>query len=103
YQAGTGCANRHVGFLAQLDSFDPSSLAPPQRILLVTDGTLTDTVEAAFLEPIGLRKIASDVVPAEAPVDGLDLIAGEPLLDRKIVLFGEATARPYIYAESLLA
>jgi chorismate-pyruvate lyase len=92
-----------VGFLAQFDGFDPSSLDRLQRILLVTDGTLTDTLEAAFLEPIGLRKIGADIIPAQAPVADLDLAAGEPILDRQIVLYGETTGRPYIYAESLLA
>jgi chorismate-pyruvate lyase len=92
-----------LGFLAQFDGFDPSSLDPLQRILLVTDGTLTDTLEAAFLEPIGLRKIAADIGPARAPVTELDLTRGERILDRKIVLYGETTGRPYIYAESLLA
>jgi chorismate-pyruvate lyase len=92
-----------VGFLAQLDGFDPSSLDPLQRILLVTDGTLTDTLEAAFLEPVGLRKIAADILPAADPVPALALGAGEALLIRKIVLYGETTGRPYVYAESLLA
>ncbi len=92
-----------MGFLSQFDGFDPSSLDPLQRILLVTDGTLTDTLEAAFGEPIGLRKIALDIVPADRPVEDLDLTQGETLLDRKIVLYGETSGRPYIYAESKLA
>ena len=92
-----------MGFLAQLDGFDPSSLDPLHRILLVTDGTLTDTLEAAFLEPIGLRKLSADILPAREPVDGLDLATGERILDRKIILYGETSGRPYIYAESLLA
>ena len=92
-----------MGFLAQLDGFDPTSLDPLQRILLVTDGTLTDTLEAAFLEPIGLRKIALDIVAAAEARADLDVARGEPLLERTIVLYGETTGRPYVYAESLLA
>jgi chorismate-pyruvate lyase len=92
-----------VGFLAQFDGFDASSLDLLQRILLVTDGTLTDALEAAFLEPIGLRKIALNILAAPAPVDELDLLAGAPLLERKILLYGETSGRPYVYAESLLA
>jgi chorismate-pyruvate lyase len=99
----TGTLKLCVGFLAQLDGFDPTTLDPLQRILLVTDGTLTDTLEAAFLEPIGLRKIALDIAPAQTLVDGLDIRIGEPLLDRKIVLYGETTGRPYVYADSFLA
>jgi chorismate-pyruvate lyase len=92
-----------VGFLAQFDGFDPSSLDPLQRILLVTDGTLTDTLEAAFGEPIGLRKIGAEIAPAREPIPDLDLPSGHALLDRRIVLYGETSERPYIYAESLLA
>src|SRR5581483_2223275 len=101
--AGARGENRNMGFLAQLDGFDPGSLDPLQRILLVTDGTLTDTLEAAFWEPIGLRKIALQIVPARQPVEDLDLAPGELVLDRKIVLYGETTGKPYIYAESQLA
>jgi chorismate-pyruvate lyase len=92
-----------VGFLAQFDGFDPSSLGLLQRILLVTDGTLTDALEAAFLEPIGLRKIELNILTAPAPVEELDLPAGAPLLQRKILLYGENTGRSYVYAESQLA
>ena len=46
-----------MAFLAQFGDFDASSLDLLQRVLLVSDGTLTDTLEAAFLEPISLRKI----------------------------------------------
>jgi chorismate-pyruvate lyase len=94
---------RYVGFLAQFDGFDASSLDLLQRILLVTDGTLTDTLEAAFREPIGLRKIALDILSAPAPLLDLDLPAGAPVLDRKILLYGETSGRSYVYAESLLA
>ena len=92
-----------MGFLAQFDGFDASSLGLLQRVLLVTDGTLTDTLEAAFLEPIGLRKIALNIRSAPAAIDELEIPAGAPLLDRKIVLYGENSARTYVYAESLLA
>jgi chorismate-pyruvate lyase len=92
-----------LGFLAQFDGFDASSLDLLQRILLVTDGTLTDTLEAAFLEPIGLRKIALDILTATARVDELEICPGQPLLQRKILLYGETSLRPYVYAESLLA
>jgi len=92
-----------VAFLQQLDGFDPSSLDLLQRILLISDGTLTDTLEAAFLEPIALRKIDLKVVASPAPVPDLALAAGEALMERKVVLQGETSGRNYVYAESLLA
>ena len=36
-------------------------------------------------------------------MDQLELPAGAPLLERKILLYGETSGRSYVYAESLLA
>ncbi|MEZ5399252.1 MAG: chorismate pyruvate-lyase family protein [Bryobacteraceae bacterium] len=74
-----------------------------QRVLLVTDGTLTDTVEALYGEPIGLRKVALGITPASGGPDPLQAPAGSPIMHRKIVLYGEETGRNYVYAESALA
>jgi hypothetical protein len=59
-------------FLAQFGEFDASSLGLLQRILLINDGTLTDTLEAAFLEPISLGKIAIQVLPAQRALPELN-------------------------------
>jgi chorismate-pyruvate lyase len=91
-----------MAFLQQLDGFDASSLNILQRILLISDGTLTDTLEAAFLEPIAVRKIHLTVAASPAPVPDLGIAAGEALMQRKILLHGETSGRNYIYAESLL-
>jgi chorismate-pyruvate lyase len=91
-----------VAFLAQLDGFDTSSLDLLQRILLISDGTLTDTLEAAFIEPIALIKVAVRTLPAPARIDALDLDAGTLLMERKILLRGEESGCNFVYAESLL-
>src|SRR5258708_2170748 len=91
-----------MAFLAQFGDFDASSLDLLQRVLLVSDGTLTDTLEAAFLEPIWLRKIAIQVAPARGALPELDVVAGEPLMERKILLCGETSGKAYVYAESVL-
>jgi chorismate-pyruvate lyase len=91
-----------LAFLAQLGNFDAGSLDMLQRILLISDGTLTDTLEAAFLEPIALQKVALDIGPAPRPVVELDLAAGENVMERKIFLRGESSGRAYVYAESVL-
>jgi len=90
-------------FLAQFNNLNPSSLDLLQRVLLVTDGTLTDTLESAVLEPIGLKKLTSGINRASSRVEALDLDAGEPVLQREILLFGENTGANYVYAKSLLA
>jgi chorismate-pyruvate lyase len=71
--------------------------------LLVCDGTLTNTLEAAFLEPITLIKIAVDVSPAAAAVEALELEAGAPVMTRQILLRGERSGRNFVYAETVLA
>lgn len=90
-------------FLEQLGHFDTRSLGLIQRVMLATDGTLTDTVQAIFNEPIGLNKLSISVAPAPEPIDVLALEAGEQIMERKVLIFGETTGRSYVYAESILA
>jgi chorismate-pyruvate lyase len=92
-----------VSFLLQLEDFDPHSLGLLQRIFLVSDGTLTDTLEAAFLEPVGIVKLAGGTAPATQRIDALNLEPGESVMDRRVLLYGENTKRNYVYAESQLA
>lgn len=74
-----------------------------QRVLLVTDGTLTDTVEALYGEPIGLRKVALEIGPAADGSPALCLEPGAEVMQRSIVLYGGRSGRNYVYAESQLA
>jgi len=90
-------------FLEQLRDFDARSLGLIQRVMLATDGTLTDTVQAIFNEPIGLKKLTISVAPSREPIDVLALEAGEPIMERRVLIFGETTGRTYVYAESILA
>ena len=57
-----------MSFLLQLEDFDPHSLGLLQRIFLVSDGTLTDTLEAAFLEPVGIVKLAAETAREPVPL-----------------------------------
>jgi len=90
------------GFLESSNSVDVRSLGLVQRVLLVSDGTLTDIVEAAFGEPILLVKLALDVSPSATAVEELHLHGGEPVMRREILLQGAATGTNYVYAESLI-
>jgi chorismate-pyruvate lyase len=91
------------GFLAQTGLVGLGDLSLLQRMLLVCDGTLTDMVEAAFLEPIRLVKIAIETEPAGQPVEELELAAGALVMRRQILLRGATTGTNYVYAESLIA
>jgi chorismate-pyruvate lyase len=92
-----------MAFLSQISDFDPATVGLLQRLFLITDGTLTDLVEAAFLEPVALRKVSIHIEPAPARIQDLDIDTGQLVMTRKILIFGETTDRNYVYAESLLA
>jgi len=92
-----------IDVLASLNGFDVNWLEPLQRVLLVTDGTLTEILEANFFERIRLVKISQNVISATASHGLLDPNPGEVLIERKILLQGEGSHRNYAYAESLIA
>jgi chorismate-pyruvate lyase len=92
-----------IDILASLNGFDVNSLAPIQRVLLVTDGTLTEILEANFLERIRLVKVSQRVISATIAHAPLDPNPGEVLIERQILLRGEGSHRNYAYAESLIA
>jgi chorismate-pyruvate lyase len=92
-----------IDILTRLNGFDVNSLAPLQRVLLVTDGTLTEILEANFFERIRLVKVSQEVVSATASHALLDANPGEAVIERKILLQGESSHRNYAYAESFIA
>jgi chorismate-pyruvate lyase len=92
-----------MSFLEQLDAIGGRSLNLLQRLLLVNDGTLTDALEAAFLEPIALVRLSVDV--SSAPDCPLDLASdpGLPVMHRQILLRGSTSARNFVFARSWIA
>ena len=81
----------------------PSSLSPFQRIILTTDGTLTEILEAYLFEPLQVVKLSEDIVPLENEHSSLQLEVGSRVIDRRICLQGKISMRNFIYAESTLA
>jgi chorismate-pyruvate lyase len=92
-----------VRAMASMNGLDLAAMHPVQRALLVTDGTLTDALEAVFLEPIELVKIGQRDARLGAPHPLLACEAGERVLERSIVLRGGDTQTNYVYATSLIA
>jgi chorismate-pyruvate lyase len=82
---------------------DFDALAPLQRILLTTDGTLTDVLEASFLEPIELRKLSEKDFKAGESYAELASGPQDILTEREILLRGAKSQRTYVYAKSILA
>ena len=89
-----------MSFLAGLGNLDWGAVDLLQRVLLVTDGTLTDILQVAFREPIGVRKLDPDIT--DISVDALELQPGETRMDRSVVLYGQKTGTNYVYADSTL-
>jgi len=82
---------------------DPSVLSPFQRILLTTDGTLTDILEAYLFEPIQIVKLSERLVSVVDDITPLELKAGSDVVERKILLRGKISSKNFIYAESIIA
>ncbi len=82
---------------------NPSSLSPFQRIILTTDGTLTEILEAYLFEPLQVVKLTEAVMPLAVAHDALSLDVGSTVIDRRICLQGKISMRNFIYAESTLA
>ena len=82
---------------------NPSDLSTFQRILLTTDGTVTDMLEAYFFEQIQLVKLSEELITLDKNIPQMDLPSGIEVLDRKILLQGKISRKNYIYAESYLA
>ena len=77
---------------------DDGSLSLLQKILLTTDGTVTQLLEILTGERIRVDKLEHELVQGGPPLLGVS--PSEPVLSRKILLRG-ATA-PYMYAHSYL-
>lgn len=76
------------------------SLPPLLRSLLVTDGSVTKTLEAYFWEPVRATGVKQRVVQAEAPITRLGLVAGDTLLARHVALRGGQSGRHFANAFS---
>ena len=86
-----------------IPDFEIDGLDLLQRILVTTDGTVTDMLGAAFLETIELVKLSVTMDTTPAPLEALGLPTGATTMHRRIVLRGLRTGRPYAYAETVIA
>lgn len=82
-------------------SLDLSGLAPILRVLLVTDGTVTRTLEAYFDEAIEVDVLEHAERSSELAYPQIDIAAGDPILHRFVTLRGRTTRRVYAAAESV--
>lgn len=81
---------------------NPVNLSPFQRILLTSDGTLTEILEAYLLEKIQLVKLSETLLRVTKYVSALDLDIDTEVIERKILLQGKISLNNFIYAESII-
>lgn len=81
---------------------DPSKLTPFQRVILTTDGTLTEILEAYLFEEIRLIKLFEGIVSIDQEILALDIPYGQEVLKRRILLQGKISKKNWLYAESII-
>ena len=81
---------------------DPFQLSTFQRIMLTTDGTLTEIMEAYLLEKIQVAKLSQKFITLEKGINPLNLRKGSNVIERKILLQGEVSGTNFVYAESII-
>lgn len=82
---------------------DPGQLSPLQKILLTTDGTVTDILEAYGSELMQVVKLSETKTKIGRDIDEMMLKKGSDVIERKILLRGKISRKNYIYAESILS
>ncbi len=103
-------AFRSKGFIAtdwQLEgptrsSISLAALPPFLRTLMVTDGTVTKSLEAYYWEPVRIEDVIIRETHAEAAIEWLDVAAGESLIVRSVQLRGGVSRRLYASAFSII-
>jgi chorismate-pyruvate lyase len=81
---------------------NPANLSTFQRILLTTDGTVTDILEAYLFEQIRVVKLSEELIAIAQDIPSLELKQGTEVILRKILLQGKISRRNFIYAESII-
>lgn len=81
---------------------EPAELSTFQRILLTTDGTVTDILEAYLFEQIRIVKLSEELVLLGQDIPTMGLQEGTEVILRKVLLQGKISRRNFVYAESIV-
>ena len=73
-----------------------------QRLMLVTDGRITDIVQAYSGETVEAVKLQQQLVSCDSLFNALKLECEGEVIERSIVLQGKETKTNYLYADSYL-
>lgn len=78
------------------------SLPPFLRVLLTTDGTVTNSLEAFFWEPVAVELIRQQEQSLAQDAPHVELRQGDLALVRKVQLRGLNSSTVYVEAESIV-
>ncbi len=81
---------------------NPSTLSTFQKILLTTNGTVTDILEYYAFEQIRVFKLYEQLVSLTHEIPMMELEEGTEVLVRKILLQGKISKRNFLYADSII-
>lgn len=73
------------------------------RTLMVTDGTVTKSLEAWFWEPINIIPINNTLDILTQGVDGLEVVLGDKILQREVYLKGNHSEQFFAAARSTVS
>lgn len=76
-------------------------LSAVQKVLLLTDGSVTVLLEAVSGEPVEVKTVTQECVPADAAqAERLECAPGDPVNRRVVNLIGGRTGRVFVHAVS---
>jgi chorismate-pyruvate lyase len=81
---------------------EPSALSSFQKILLTTNGSVTDILEAYLSEQIRVIKLSEQLVSLVHNITSMDLKEGTEVIIRKVLLQGRISRKNFIYADSII-
>lgn len=84
------------------ENLDIEAMPPFLRTLLVTDGTVTKSLEAYFWEPVVVENLGQMPVKLTESIDWVYMHQGDEALLREVRLKGENSGKVYAYAKSWL-
>lgn len=84
------------------EDLDIEAMPPFLRTLLITDGTVTKSLEAFFWEPVVVENLGQEVIQLPKGQDWLGMKSGDTGLQREVRLKGVNSENVYAYAKSIL-
>lgn len=84
-------------------NFQYRNLSTMQRILLGSDGTMTNMLEELLREELRANKLFEEIAKSPSDIPQLALTEGEHLWQRFITLQGKSSGIHFLYAESMIA